>query len=82
MLGLAVVYSDKPLFEKIANQLGAAAIKPFSSQFDQCKIDYDPKAKKLLELTLRACLVVGDNRLTNLVLLFAKHHNYLLAIDE
>ena len=77
-----MIYGDEPFFEKIVNQLGEAAIRPFSPQFDQCKIDYDPQARKLLELTLKACLVASDSRLTNLVLSFAKQHNYLLAIDE
>ena len=62
--------------------LGVDAIQPFTSDFSQCKIDYNPQARKLLEMTLKACLVVGDSALTNLVLWFAKNHNYLLAIDE
>lgn len=57
-------------------------IAPFSPNFRQCKGDYDPQARKLLELTLKACLVAADGYQAQQVLQFSVNHNYLLAIDE
>lgn len=44
--------------------------------------DYNPESRKLLELALKACMVAGDHCHTEQVLVFARNHNYLLAVDE
>ena len=82
MLGLSLVHSNELLFTQITHQLGAEAISPFSPDFRQCSTDFDPKARMLLELTLKACLVATHFDHAYKVLKFAKTHNYLLAIDE
>ena len=82
MLGLSLVHMDVNLFHQMVKQLGETNIQPFSSNFRQCKDDYDPQARKLLELVLKACLISGSDRNADQVFAFAKNHNYLLTVDE
>ena len=82
LLGLALVHDNQYLFDSITQQLGAEALDPFSSDFKQCKGDFDDRARKLLELALKACLVAGSYQHAEQVLHFAKGHNYLLALEE
>ena len=77
-----MVYGYESLFDKIVNQLSEGAIAPFQSNFKQFNKDYNLQSLKLLELVLKACLISGNLRHTESVLIFARNHNYLLAIDE
>lgn len=82
MLGLSLVHRQEFLFDQIVSQLGETGIVPFSPSFRQCKGDYDPQARRLLELALKACLVASDVYQAHKILQFSKDHNYLLAVDE
>ena len=42
LLGFSLVFEYEALFNQIVDQLGEEAISPFSSDFNQCKIDYNP----------------------------------------
>ena len=82
MLGLALVHTSKTQFEQIADTLGRENILPFSADYQQCKHN-DPKAKTLLELTLKACLIAMEIEKADLVIRYAHNHNYrLLSLDE
>ena len=82
MLGLALVYTNESLFTQIVEKLGPECIAPFSDDFLQCQRN-NPKAKILLELTLKACLVAREIGRADVVISFAHNHGYkLISIDE
>ena len=71
LLGIALVFSNKQLFVEIADQLGNN-IKPFSADFNQQHVKtLNRQTKELLEMLLKATLVVADGREAERVLLFA-----------
>lgn len=81
MLGLSLVHRQEFLFDQIVAQLGSS-IEPFSPSFRQCKGDFNPQARLLLELALKACLVTADVYHTHTILQFSRDHNHLLSVDE
>ena len=82
MLGIALVFSNKQLFVEIVEQLGDN-IQPFSADFNQAHDkSLNRQTKELLEMLLKATLVVADGREAERVLLFAQKNNLLLSVDE
>ena len=82
MLGLELVKNrDEIKFNAIASQLGED-IEPFIGDFRQAQDDNNAPCHQLLELTLKASIILGKYHQTNMVIDFAKEHNYLLSVDE